>query len=63
MEIKSIIIIIIITIMFRIDSNGSIGAFLVERLNLGLNFILSAEIDYPKKDYKFGFGLTVGTTI
>ena len=47
----------------RVDSNGTIGAFLVERLNLGLNFILSAEIDYPKKDYKFGFGLTVGSSI
>jgi len=47
----------------KLDSNGTIGAFLVERLNLGLNFILSAEIDYFKKDYKFGFGLTVGTSI
>ncbi|CAL5215290.1 unnamed protein product [Lathyrus oleraceus] len=27
---------------------------------MGLNFILSAELDHKKKDYKFGFGLTVG---
>ncbi|KAL5542918.1 hypothetical protein UlMin_010628 [Ulmus minor] len=44
----------------KIDSNGCVGAFLEERLNMGLNFILSAELDHKKKDYKFGFGLTVG---
>ncbi|TXG49200.1 hypothetical protein EZV62_025075 [Acer yangbiense] len=44
----------------KIDSNGCTAAFLEERLNMGLNFILSAEIDHKKKDYKFGFGLTVG---
>ncbi|KAG6436905.1 hypothetical protein SASPL_101809 [Salvia splendens] len=44
----------------KIDSNGSVSAFLEERLNMGLNFLLSAEIDHRKKDYKFGFGLTVG---
>ncbi|OIV94133.1 hypothetical protein TanjilG_31558 [Lupinus angustifolius] len=44
----------------KIDSNGCVGAYLEERLNMGLNFILSAELDHRKKDYKFGFGLTVG---
>ncbi|PHT77941.1 Mitochondrial import receptor subunit TOM40-1 [Capsicum annuum] len=44
----------------KIDSNGCVSAFLEERLNMGLNFILSAEVDHKKKDYKFGFGLTVG---
>lgn len=44
----------------KIDSNGCASAFLEERLNMGLNFILSAELDHRKKDYKFGFGLTVG---
>ncbi|KAI3787967.1 hypothetical protein L2E82_00500 [Cichorium intybus] len=44
----------------KIDSNGCTSAFLEERLNMGLNFIISAEIDHNKKDYKFGFGLTVG---
>nr|GEV48551.1 mitochondrial import receptor subunit TOM40-1-like [Tanacetum cinerariifolium] len=44
----------------KIDSNGRISTYLEERLNMGLNFILSAEIDHKKKDYKFGFGLTVG---
>lgn len=72
----------------KIDSNGVVSAFLEERLNMGLNFLLSAEvrtikqpslldlyiikqvsnasraynlqIDHKKKDYKFGFGLTVG---
>ncbi|CAA6655415.1 unnamed protein product [Spirodela intermedia] len=44
----------------KIDSNGCVAAFLEERLNMGVNFVLSAEIDHLKKDYKFGFGLTVG---
>lgn len=44
----------------KVDSNGVVAGFLEERLNMGLNFILSAEIDHTKKDYKFGFGLTVG---
>ncbi|XP_047311892.1 mitochondrial import receptor subunit TOM40-1-like [Impatiens glandulifera] len=44
----------------KIDSQGCIAAYLEERLNMGLNFILSAELDHLKKDYKFGFGLTVG---
>ncbi|KAM3373884.1 mitochondrial import receptor subunit TOM40-1 [Capsicum galapagoense] len=44
----------------KIDSNGCVAAFLEERLNVGLNFILSAEIDHKKRDYKFGFGLTLG---
>ncbi|XP_038988262.1 mitochondrial import receptor subunit TOM40-1-like [Phoenix dactylifera] len=44
----------------KLDSNGCVAAFLEERLNMGVNFILSAEIDHQKKDYKFGFGMTVG---
>ncbi|PIN07974.1 hypothetical protein CDL12_19460 [Handroanthus impetiginosus] len=44
----------------KIDSNGVVAALLEERFNMGLNFLLSAEIDHVKKDYKFGFGLTVG---
>ncbi|XP_072997930.1 mitochondrial import receptor subunit TOM40-1-like [Typha latifolia] len=44
----------------KLDSNGVVSAFLEERLNMGVNFILSAEIDHSKKDYKFGFGMTVG---
>ncbi|XP_010943655.1 mitochondrial import receptor subunit TOM40-1 isoform X1 [Elaeis guineensis] len=44
----------------KIDSAGCVAAYLEERLNMGVNFILSAEINHPKKDYKFGFGMTVG---
>lgn len=44
----------------RIDSEGKVAALLEERLNQGVNFLLSGEIDQWKKDYKFGFGLTVG---
>ncbi|XP_057535710.1 mitochondrial import receptor subunit TOM40-1-like [Amaranthus tricolor] len=44
----------------KIDSNGCVTGLLEERLNMGFTFILSAEIDHKKKDYKFGFGFTVG---
>ncbi|EOA31006.1 hypothetical protein CARUB_v10014148mg [Capsella rubella] len=44
----------------KIDSNGVASALLEERLSMGLNFLLSAELDHKKKDYRFGFGLTVG---
>lgn len=37
-------------------ADGKIGAFLEERVNMGVNFVLSAELDHSKKDYKFGFG-------
>ncbi|KAL3139770.1 hypothetical protein ABBQ38_004073 [Trebouxia sp. C0009 RCD-2024] len=44
----------------KVDTDGKVGAYLEERVNVGVNFILSAELDHPKKDYKFGFGMTVG---
>ncbi|XP_015887058.2 mitochondrial import receptor subunit TOM40-1 [Ziziphus jujuba] len=44
----------------KIDSNGVTSAYLEERLSMGLHFILSAELDHKRKDYKFGFGMTVG---
>ncbi|KAJ8478753.1 hypothetical protein OPV22_022480 [Ensete ventricosum] len=44
----------------KLDSNGVVAAFLEERLNMGVNLLISAEIDHSKKDYKFGFGMTVG---
>ncbi len=44
----------------QVDTNGRVGAFLEERVNVGVNFVLSAELDHWKNDYKFGFGMTVG---
>ncbi|KAI7755316.1 hypothetical protein M8C21_030162 [Ambrosia artemisiifolia] len=44
----------------KIDSNGCTSAFVEESLNEGLKFVLSAELDHKKKDYRFGFGFTVG---
>eukprot|EP00271_Cylindrocystis_brebissonii_P011013 TRINITY_DN27662_c0_g1_i1.p1 TRINITY_DN27662_c0_g1~~TRINITY_DN27662_c0_g1_i1.p1 ORF type:complete len:337 (+),score=57.91 TRINITY_DN27662_c0_g1_i1:413-1423(+) len=44
----------------RVDTNGAVGALLEERLNVGVNLLFSAEVDHWKKDYKFGFGMTVG---
>jgi mitochondrial import receptor subunit TOM40 len=44
----------------RIDTEGKVGASLEQRVNVGVNFLLSAEIDYVKKDHKFGFGMQIG---
>ncbi|GAQ87361.1 TOM40 mitochondrial import outer membrane translocon protein [Klebsormidium nitens] len=44
----------------KLDTNGVVGALLEERLNVGVNLLLSAEVDHWRKDYKFGFGMTVG---
>ncbi|CAH2036332.1 unnamed protein product [Thlaspi arvense] len=47
----------------KIDSNSVTSAYLEEYLpiagNVGLQFLLSAEVDHVKKDYKFGFGVTL----
>ncbi len=37
-----------------------VGAYLEERVNVGVNFILSAEIDHVSKNSRFGFGMAVG---
>lgn len=44
----------------RLDTDGKVAAFLEEKLNPGVTFVLSAELDYPRKDYKMGFGLLIG---
>ncbi|XP_006644056.1 mitochondrial import receptor subunit TOM40-1-like [Oryza brachyantha] len=44
----------------KIDTNGVVSALLEERLVTGVNFVLSAELDHWKKDYKFGFGMVLG---
>ena len=44
----------------RIDTDGKVGAYLEERVNVGVNFILSAEIDHFNKNSRFGFGMAVG---
>jgi len=44
----------------RVDTSGVVAAYLEERVNVGVNFLLSAEVDHSKKDYKFGFGMTIG---
>ncbi|KAL9309225.1 putative mitochondrial import receptor subunit TOM40-2 [Arabidopsis thaliana] len=41
----------------KVDSNGVVAAYLEEQLPIGLRFLLSAEVDHAKKDYKFGFGV------
>ncbi|GBF92469.1 mitochondrial translocase [Raphidocelis subcapitata] len=43
----------------RIDTNGIVSCFITERFG-PLNFLLSAELDHAAKNYKFGFGFTLG---
>lgn len=44
----------------RVDTDGRVGALLEERLNVGVSLVLSAELDHPRKDARFGIGMTVG---
>lgn len=44
----------------KIDSNGVLSAYLEERIQPAITFLLSGSIDHWKKDYKFGFGLQLG---
>lgn len=44
----------------KIDTDGKIGAYLEEKINPVVNFLLSAELDHVRKDYKFGFGMRLG---
>lgn len=44
----------------RIDGDGKLGVLLEERLQPGITFSLSGEMDHYKKDHKFGIGFTLG---
>ncbi|KAL6850455.1 hypothetical protein ACP4OV_021082 [Aristida adscensionis] len=44
----------------KLDNSGVVSALLEERLTPGVNFLISAEIDHWTKNYKFGFGMTIG---
>ncbi|XRB23021.1 mitochondrial import receptor subunit TOM40 [Pseudoscourfieldia marina] len=44
----------------RVDTNGVVACFLEEKLNVGVTFLLSAELDHSSKNYKFGFGMSIG---
>lgn len=39
---------------------GTVSCFIMERFAPGINFMLSAELEHSDKNYKFGFGFTVG---
>lgn len=44
----------------RVNTNYCTTAYLEEKLTSGLTFLLSAELDHIRKNYKFGFGMTIG---
>eukprot|EP00298_Acanthocystis_sp_HF-20_P002318 c12743_g1_i1.p1 GENE.c12743_g1_i1~~c12743_g1_i1.p1 ORF type:complete len:295 (+),score=123.38 c12743_g1_i1:54-938(+) len=44
----------------RVDSNGTIGCILEEKITPNFIFSLSSYVDYSKQDYKFGFGVSIG---
>jgi len=43
-----------------IQSDTTCTAVLEERVQPGINLVLSAQLNHKKKDYKFGVGLTIG---
>jgi len=44
-----------------IQSDTTCSASLEERVSAGVNLLLSGQLNHKKKDYKFGFGLAIGT--
>ncbi|XP_019095232.1 PREDICTED: mitochondrial import receptor subunit TOM40-1-like [Camelina sativa] len=44
----------------KIDSNGVVYAHLTKKINMGLEYQLSASLDHIKKDYKLGLCLNYG---
>eukprot|EP00301_Raphidiophrys_heterophryoidea_P010133 c15180_g1_i1.p1 GENE.c15180_g1_i1~~c15180_g1_i1.p1 ORF type:complete len:314 (-),score=76.29 c15180_g1_i1:111-971(-) len=44
----------------RVDSRGTIGCVVEEKIVPGFTFLMSGEVDYSKQDYKFGFGVNIG---
>lgn len=42
------------------DTNGVVCCLVEEMMSPGIRFMLSAELDHPNKNYKFGFGFNVG---
>jgi len=43
-----------------VQSDSTCSAVLEERVNPNINLMLSGQLNHKKKDYKFGFGLTIG---
>eukprot|EP00658_Telonema_sp_P-2_P004729 TRINITY_DN1175_c0_g1_i3.p1 TRINITY_DN1175_c0_g1~~TRINITY_DN1175_c0_g1_i3.p1 ORF type:complete len:276 (+),score=37.50 TRINITY_DN1175_c0_g1_i3:145-972(+) len=43
-----------------LDSTGKVSASVEEKVNAAVTVLMSAELDHPKEDYKFGFGVNLG---
>ena len=44
----------------KIDTSGVASCLVEERFAPGISFLLSAELDHPGRNYRFGFGFTCG---
>ena len=44
----------------KVDTNGVVSTYVEERFAPGINFVLSAEIDHPQGNHRFGFGVVAG---
>ena len=44
----------------NINTAGVVQALLEQRFIPGIAFLLSAELDHSEKNYKFGFGFSLG---
>lgn len=47
-------------LMFALDQNGKISSTVEAKLTPMISFLLSAEIEHAKDDFKFGYGLQMG---
>lgn len=46
----------------RLDTNGCVAAYLEERLNLGVNFLLSAEVGHFLRPSSFHFVFEIASS-
>ncbi|KAK4534685.1 hypothetical protein CDCA_CDCA02G0710 [Cyanidium caldarium] len=49
------------TVTGQLSSLGKVAAVLEEKLSPGVSFLLSGEIDHRQQQYRFGFGLQIGS--
>lgn len=49
------------TVVGQVDSNGRVATSLEEKIAPGFSFLLSGEVDHSAQEYRFGFGLQLGS--
>ncbi|KAK1858789.1 hypothetical protein I4F81_001389 [Pyropia yezoensis] len=49
------------TVVGQVDSNGRVATSVEEKIAPGFSFLLSGEVDHAAQEYRFGFGLQLGS--